>query len=756
MVFINGELYENVNIYCDENITTLIVNLRDRWGEDLMRKVDFQTLVDNNYDVTVFYISNCHVSNFDTNINVLHDYVDKGLPISKFTPINEISRNNFDMLFVNPGEYKYAKRLISSTTNIEEQTLSLNRMELMQLKNVMTNVTDYNFMHGAGVVHVPKNSAFFKLEIRDMPIPIENLFVFKKVDNELYFVHDAHIKMWYPSIYELDGFNDYYVYYIYSDDCEKASTKYTNEVRVYHKYIKDWFIRYELYTIPDMIKLWKPVELTYDIKNFQSYEQYNDVIEYNITKLTEAIKKNAEYYDKYLNKIIGRVPGIYVDVSQIDIFERIRFNNMQEIEDPNKHVLFKEPQYVFIFRFDDLNQNLQLNVWLDGYLTIPDYVFYDERYVYMYFPTRFVAENSILEIEKFYESNFKKDIEFKNTEDLIPINIKRGRINSVTEYYLVDREGNYIDESKYDFYVYYDKTGVYYPLDKLVYAKYESLYIKANDLSIVNQPLQLLTNFTNTIVLQHRLGSSFEVEGIPMQRDPNKIRIFKNGQLMPSDRYDIIFDENHRGKHIFRVMVSSNKRDTFVLTVPPNFHKLVHYQEEIPENGYIDLKGKIDKPINLKWHDIYLNGLRMNKSNIEQISAFKFIFKNVQTRANLYIYEKNLDNSFVLDEDFTSPSDEIIDLLPEVGDKITDGLPIIDETLPDIIDDLIDEEDFFVDSILLRIGFINPDWLQISPKVRSLFPKVFAKDKNYYINPNIKRPFKKPFRFLNPDDPYTG
>src|SRR5699024_10298736 len=131
-----------------------------------------------------------------------------------------------------------------------------------------------------------------------------------------------------------------------------------------------------------------------------------------------------------------------------------------------------------------------------------------------------------------------------------------------------------------------------------------------------------------------------------------------------------------------------------------------YFTETIPEDAIIDLTNVIDKPFDIRFYDVFLNGRKLNETNVFAISDTIIKLININSIYHLEIYQKERDEEYfgwtkntiqyyfriedLFDEDFVTDEDkeEIIeDIIDETIDDITkengddpeeDG-PIIDK-----------------------------------------------------------------------------
>ena len=116
-------------------------------------------------------------------------------------------------------------------------------------------------------------------------------------------------------------------------------------------------------------------------------------------------------------------------------------------------------------------------------------------------------------------------------------------------------------------------------------------------------------------------------------------RVFRNGRLRSRNRYDF---RTFNGKLQFRALESLDKRETITVDITPYRNRLVYYNDELTSD-LVDLRGYIDKPFDLKYYEVYLNGRKLNKLNIFPISPYEFKLAGIHSYYNLEVYERDRD-----------------------------------------------------------------------------------------------------------------
>ena len=99
--------------------------------------------------------------------------------------------------------------------------------------------------------------------------------------------------------------------------------------------------------------------------------------------------------------------------------------------------------------------------------------------------------------------------------------------------------------------------------------------------------------------------------------------------------------------------------DVYHIEINPNIYHTHYFNFKISNEGMFDFGGILNKPFNLKWFDVYLNGFKLNEDNFDILTPRYVLIKNVKTTDNLLIMEKNWFNDVfkfrTTDEDVVPP-----------------------------------------------------------------------------------------------------
>ena len=94
-----------------------------------------------------------------------------------------------------------------------------------------------------------------------------------------------------------------------------------------------------------------------------------------------------------------------------------------------------------------------------------------------------------------------------------------------------------------------------------------------------------------------------------------------------------------------------NKYEHIYIYAAPYPIRSVYIQRRVPKNGFVNLKGKINKPLNKKYFEFWMNG-RLLSDEVTIISPTKLFFHGLKSLRNLEIIEVNRTTSEYFADDF--------------------------------------------------------------------------------------------------------
>lgn len=243
-----------------------------------------------------------------------------------------------------------------------------------------------------------------------------------------------------------------------------------------------------------------------------------------------------------------------------------------------------------------------------------------------------------------------------------------------------------------------------------------------------------------------------------MNKDSRHLRVYRNGKLISPSLYEVKWGNKLQAVNKLYIYQMKSPGDVYTIECLPYKAKEVVYIQQIPENGFVDLNGKIDKPLDLKWYDMFINGNKINRDQIEILSPTKMIIHGVNSNMNLSIFELDRDNEYFGFDNSSTIIDKIWDIDEEFRNNVDESIEDIDVTEDDILNEVISKVTVqlqeFWDCYFRFLGFVNPDEYQIHEDVKNEYPDLFTENvallnpdiggendealSTYLINPNIK------------------
>lgn len=761
LVFINGELYTNFYITPEEDITKVTFNISSSTSQSEIRNFllhsEVKKLFESKSKVTVIILPAFNISErvFE-NEGVLKDLsVGDGIDISDFSSLTDIySGDNFIcMITSEPGKFFKYKTIY---TKIVE-----NRIQFTDGQFTNYPVGKY-YMR---LYHIPNynekkeisNNKFFGFKIKDNPIPTENVLLFTINDDkkQVYFDHDSTLTLFYPNIYEITkthNLNNIAIS-LYKEQ-KYADTSYLNELKLYHRFAflelfnetdedKKTDILASMYedgSIDRFIKDYDEIHEDYNIEDFSGSgkEHY----QYKIDKFRSLINKHGDFYSTYLDKVIDYNLRYPIEIPE-NLDQYKRSNNFNEFpSDTSKHTTFDEECYLFVSNVCPY----ETLIYIGNEYFPPKYDFYDENFRYLYIPTRLVNKDTVIMKEPLPNNTFEKTFTVSSVNEYFKFDIVGERKIPASELFVTYNDGvneKYLPKTDYTFYKEIDSVMV--PIDSDDFYYYPTYYLKINNNNFVN--IELKVRVANESFVFKIIGSSVFTFNADIINDPSRFLIFKNGQMLPRNVGSVIkfnFSENVNGPHQITINFKNNVTDTFTIIYTSTRYTTYgkYYKPTINTTGLVDLFGIIDKPLDFKWFDIYLNGYRLDENTSEFLGPYLLHVKNIKSSQNLEIYEKyfkNLNNNYQTEDITNYIYKNIPGLMDGLNELLKDTLPAPDspESIPNIIDEIIYDYLEFIDKYLAPvIDIINPDLNQFTEDFIIDYPDIADENNIFFINPN--------------------
>ena len=305
----------------------------------------------------------------------------------------------------------------------------------------------------------------------------------------------------------------------------------------------------------------------------------------------------------------------------------------------------------------------------------------------------------------------------------------------------------------------------------------KELKIKINDVNYLNRELVLHIkkhhnmNFIENGNLDADATIDDSSKVIPIKtiskKDPRYFRVYQNGKLIPRHLGVVNFSDyiTDGDAELYPGFIREPGVDyDLAVECMPYMMKQVCYLPKIPGNKVVNLKGLIDKPFDFKWYDIYLNGRKLVKKDVEIISANLIRILKTDSLQGLEIVENSrdkeyfggfenimfdiLDDLYEKDESFSGSLDDSV----ANDDNIKDVEDAVIETPVTVLDYIIRA---YYDFLLNSFGLLNPDELQLSRDNIKQFAALFDENEPFRLgfdNLGNNRPDEEKIPMhINPD-----
>lgn len=626
------------------------------------------------------------------------------------------------------------------------------------------------------------------------PVPVENFMVFKKRKGSGKYILEKNSKMLqlhYPNIYSFKDENieqgdEYQVFYFYHNAYDLEYTvlfdfyyrylvdKFSEQTKSLEEVINDIYYGREEYSgftkkqIKDFEKTFKKIlNYTYYKHKYGEMDfltryvnikgnEDKEVIEYKDETLKDWIKVEPHVLREYVldQKKLGSSYHLFTNT--IDLASRLRTDTSVEFGMPSRS--FDEERYVFSFANEkDFPTLLDCRVFVDGLMVVD---LYQERRLfmdYLYIPASMVTEDSYIEIEIFPTYSFSQGVTFTSMDDEKEITIMEPKDNiypTTADIYFEDNDllAHRYDKNFFDITSIYDRGEFLFESDDpekpVKFTRLNTFKIKPNSENVLNVPLTL--NFSKCPngmeVLIDRDGYPYmEIIEDHFNFNLEYIRIFRNGRLLPRSKY-AFFSSYHCPRLLLLDYYEAGEL-IYIDVTPYRYTEIYHQTDLSPENTLIDLKGIINKPFDIRYYDVYLNGRKLSLNNVFSITPTQLTLVNIKSNYDLTIYERERDwEYFGLDytqniyyfslDDFLNESyiseDERNKIIKDIIDNTKDDRLNIHPNTNE--EERLDDGDdkrvyaifhvFYYDELLPKT-YVNPDRLQFSEDLLSSdFPEI--------------------------------
>ena len=505
---------------------------------------------------------------------------------------------------------------------------------------------------------------------------------------------------------------------------------------------------------------------------FETYHPNH--FDYKTYKMREFIRKDPLSLRTYVMDQYHTGKKYFLFAKDIDLESRKRTNNHQEAKKEADHMEFDEECYMFAFR-NQTDNFLNLRVFVNGLLYVPKYTLLEKNLEYFYIPCDMIDEYSWVEIERFEDYRLHEVLNMQADQPYevrVIVDSRKTAFDAhVGDLYFVDSTTNeYIDNSLFKVETWID--GAYEDITEEQWCVLSTFRVtlldqayNGRDIYIKISKTPYFTSFVTT-----RTGMVTQTVSPHIKRSPEYFRVFANGRLLPKTAWSLMDYSIDNQEPSIRMNYQVPAGTVISIDATPYRYQRVFSMKEIPENSVIDMAPYIDKPIDLHYYDIYLNGRKLGEANVVYLSPTKVKHLNIHSSYNFEVWQKErgdeyygftyedeswktlvdrlLDSEKLTDEDKEIIIDRIVDQTLEPGFDPNENDKTEDDFFPDVIWGEEDAEmHLFYEEQLLPLLYLNPDTWQFSYEViRRRYPHIaedMKKDRRTRPNPNVLN--------LNPD-----
>lgn len=770
MVFIEGEYISTTEIYPLESKLGIIIDLETGTNQHGISLSQYNEYKERNPMVTILVVPNFGVLNLTTNAYAL-DGLGYEIPFSRIPGSESFTKDT--ICLVNTVE-KMARRYYEEgiEVDLERNVVTIDR-------DITPGGPDYyctflTFPKLYRIEEVTYENPYFKVDTK-MPCPTEQMVVFVDDAEGRYLFKKLDITLHYPNIYKVNGLEETETakILILQDEAELTTSEaYVNEIAKYEEYVS-MLPKYEDGSIPEVLKHYRPSKFVYSIDDYHNSMYVPSTLNYKVQKLHKTIYENPWALAVYLDLLNLPTDKFYLDMSKVDLSKRVRMTSELELLDETVvDVKFDEEHYVFAMNRHFVNtRTYGFRIFIDGYFQTDNEfaVMPGPDFYYLYIPARKIKPDSVIEIERFKLFSFETIGQTDTLEEpIVELETKdKNTIGYSREIYVVDVESDRYLNKETDIridvlYHFADQGDVWVtipsgrniPIENKVrvYLKNETYLSKELKVGI-SRTLAMKTGEEYHATEDAGEYAIFNYAEIKMSNqggyDLGNYRVFNNGKLLLPNQYFITSARYQGVDDIFRTSCELFEGDRITVDRTPARYTVIYYQNEVDEvnkKGYVDLDGKVELPISLKWYDIYLNGVKLHKKNIEIISPTKFYIHGVDSRKHLVILMKNRDPEVFKLADHSVGFDYNNTIMDELMETVGALKEIIDDTKEEI-DPNNETKEIATNVVLNQIAlifffeyfvytFINANRRQITQEIKDAFPSLIDEQGIMNLNPN--------------------
>lgn len=748
LLFIEGNMIDTSELIFSDTDTQFILDVSTGEGTaytDGIPMEKYLEYVDKESVVTIMILPNYKMAKASFNVFTFKDVLKYAVDYSRFEGDTSAFIQDETIFFMNTIQDKSLKDGIPCTVDVENKKVIVPEdINITSTKLELESITLEDIYEIKKFK--PGDSRWFQLtENYTTPLPVENVIPFvRNSDGGLQFDNQVKLKLYYPNIYHIENWDETSELTLFIMYKESNDAKYHNELEILRILSGDLTKRYEAGTLPELVTDYAPMDVTWlnDGKFTDSIFFPNKAL-YNIDILSDIVLRDPHFLIQYAYLKLKSTPKYFINVAKLSLEDRVRMDTSRECEDTGEVVYFDEPHYLFSMNqkfigpyqtdFRIFVDNYYLNPYIYTFLAVSDYF-------HFYIPCSLVKEDSMIELDKHPEYDFTRFVTFEDTEHPITVELPK-TIKKIyaQDIILVEEDTRrYIPFQDYTLTAYSDIMEEDIILKPNAYATIKGkFHLQLNNSSYLNKKIRVFVN--------HRLtAKSIKPTDIAMETVPitmevvnsarltdDKIRVYCGGQMMPDNVYKISDTGRYLDKAEIYIFIDDEKaqerlKGVTVDQLPVGQRCEFHLDYIENEYGFIDTGEALTLPLDLKWYDIYVNGLKLNKSNIDIVTSNKFFVKGINSRKNLYIYARSdiYDEFDILHEETTE--NKLFHRIDEIYEELIKDRDVLHDTMTDIMDDLLINiiKHFEFVSDILEYSFINANEQQITPEIQQLYPEL--------------------------------
>lgn len=687
------------------------------------------------------------------------------LPYEKFTNfenIVDVAKNSYS-LFTNwtntdPNLLTGNNSIIEIKDNAYHFTVPEETRMQIRVAPVMSTVYSFNNRNIQSFAFLPPEERWFRTERLNCPVHPNCILVYKwnpELQTKEY-LQDTELESYYPNIFKVNTAYDgwLYVEWYYMD---WDGYKYVDIWKDYIEWMGDdnYYEAVKNGTLPDYIKNYEWQDWYYSVKDFEKNYPSQDSNQYRIDFINKFINLFPDiledyYEDKSNDAYDGITDSFIIDVGseENEIYDRGVDSNKDQIENPFSQEDFDE-EHVWFSVTNGSNEYRLFRIWVDGYRII-DFKHYDECGVdYVYIPKRLVNEDSIIEIEMINEGqNPLTELTFDSMEELEAIKTTKEFVRPADLAVFLENNGKYLNANGFRM----NDGDTVLPLDRYVKLNPEDWKLSLNSEQYLDQSMHAFISdkyivTANTDTMDRVL---LQIHGMTQKISNGRLEFYVDGRyIKTTDNPSILVTPPTGLGDRYSLLCYLNDKDEKHLTIfeyMPYDGEIVYEAETIPSTGIIDLHGYIGKPFSLEYYSVFLNGLKLNYTQIDTITESVIGLHDVISTQNLIIIEKALDEEIIKSNDgYFSENDRLyhedMEYRKDINDAFTEDNGMIENTDDfDPVEDrnLVYEVEKEILNEVVSVNFIDPNKKQLTGELYETARQRFVPGtRRYRVNPDV-------------------